>query len=140
MSDYPCCECCLTDPLHPDEHEVPCPTCDNPTADRLRAERDALAAELAHMTEARDNARAEAERLSAAVDAVRALHKAGRWYLEECDHPGCEVESVELSAGELYHADEYELVCETCSGGDLAETDDPTPWPCPTIRAIGAES
>ena len=36
---------------------------------------DALRAELAHMTEARDNARAEVERLSARVEAVRALHQ-----------------------------------------------------------------
>ena len=34
-------------------------------------ERDALRAELAHMTEARDNARAEVERLAAMVEAVR---------------------------------------------------------------------
>ena len=32
---------------------------------------DALRAELAHMTEARDNARAEVERLTAVVEAVR---------------------------------------------------------------------
>ena len=73
--------------------------------------------------------------VSAQVEAVRALHKAGRWYLDECDHPECEVESVELSAGELYHADAYELVCETCTG-DLDGADDPVPWPCPTIRAL----
>ena len=72
MSDYPCCECCLTDPLHPDRHEVSCPTCNNPTADRLRAERAALAAKLAHMTEACDNARAEVERLTAKLDAIEA--------------------------------------------------------------------
>ena len=35
------------------------------------AERDELAADLAHMTEARDNARAEVERLTALVEAVR---------------------------------------------------------------------
>lgn len=37
----------------------------------LLTERDALAAELAHMREARDNARAEVERLTALVEAVR---------------------------------------------------------------------
>ena len=45
---YMCCECCLTYPMHPDQHEVNCPTCDNPVADRLRAERGELAAKLAH--------------------------------------------------------------------------------------------
>ena len=56
MNDYPCCECCLTDPLHPDHHEVSCPTCNNPTADRLRAE-------LTQMREERDNALAKVESL-----------------------------------------------------------------------------
>ena len=45
---------------------------------------DALRAELAHMTEARDNARAEVERLTAKVERVRALpakHPAGGWYM-----------------------------------------------------------
>ena len=37
----------------------------------LQGDRDALRAELAHMTEARDNARAEVERLAATVEAVR---------------------------------------------------------------------
>ena len=39
---------------------------------------------LAHMTEARDNARAEVERLTAKVERVRALpakHPAGGWYM-----------------------------------------------------------
>ena len=39
---------------------------------------------LAHMREARDNARAEVERLTAKVERVRALpakHKAGGWYM-----------------------------------------------------------
>ena len=40
-------------------------------ADALLDEADALRAELAHMTEARDNARAEVERLTAMVEAVR---------------------------------------------------------------------
>ena len=47
-------------------------------------ERDALRAELAHMREARDNARAEVERLTAKVERVRALpakHPAGGWYM-----------------------------------------------------------
>ena len=51
MTAYPCCECCLTDTMHPDQHEVACPTCDNPAAARLRAERGELADKLAHMPE-----------------------------------------------------------------------------------------
>ena len=45
---------------------------------------DALRAELAHMTEARDNARAERDALAAKVERVRALpakHPAGGWYV-----------------------------------------------------------
>ena len=45
---------------------------------------DALRAELAHMTEARDNARAERDALAAKVERVRALpakHPAGGWYM-----------------------------------------------------------
>lgn len=30
MSSHPCCECCQSDPLHPDVHVIPCPTCNNP--------------------------------------------------------------------------------------------------------------
>ena len=54
MNDYPCCECCLTDTMHPDHHDIPCPTCNNPTADRLRA---------------------EVERLTTVVRRVRELHR-----------------------------------------------------------------
>ena len=63
---------------------------------------------LAHMTEARDNARAEVERLTAKVVEVRELHRESRG---------------SLSA--LYP----NPICEC--GKD---------YPCPTIRAIGAES
>jgi biotin synthase-related radical SAM superfamily protein len=56
MRDYPCCECCLTDSLHPDHHEASCPTCNNPAADRLLAE-------LTQMREERDDAQAQVERL-----------------------------------------------------------------------------
>ena len=63
---------------------------------------------LAHMTEARDNARAEVERLTAAVVRARELHRESRG---------------SLSA--LYP----NPICEC--GKD---------YPCPTIRAIGAES
>ena len=41
-------------------------------ADALLDEADALRAELAHMTEARDNARAEVKRLTAKLDAIEA--------------------------------------------------------------------
>ena len=44
----------------------------------LLAEADALRAELAHMTEARDTARAEVERLTAVVRRVRELHRESR--------------------------------------------------------------
>ena len=69
---------------------------------------DSAEARLAHMTEARDNARAEVERLAAAVRRVRELHRESR---------------SSLSA--LYP----NPICEC--GKD---------YPCPTIRAIGAES
>ena len=74
----------------------------------IRAERDALRAELAHMTEDRDSARAEAERLTAAVRRVRELHRESHG-----------------SLAALYP----NPICEC--GKD---------YPCPTIRAIGAES
>ena len=97
---------------------------------------------LAHTTEARDNARAEVERLTGKVEAVRALHEPTFWYTDECDDPECDRECVELWGGELFHADAFERVCETCSGGDLSMIDDePALWPCPTIRALdGGES
>ena len=74
----------------------------------LLNELDTLADRLAHMTEARNNARAEVERLAAAVRRVRELHRESR---------------SSLSA--LYP----NPICEC--GKD---------YPCPTIRAIGAES
>ena len=104
------------------------------------AERDALRAELAHMTEARDNARAEVERLAALVAEVRKLHEPAFWYTDECCDPECDRECVELWVGERFHADVFERVCETCSGGDLSMVDDgPALWPCPTIRALDEE-
>ena len=48
----------------------------------------ALLDHLAHMTEARNNARAEVERLTAKVERVRALHRAVGIYDEcDCDAP-----------------------------------------------------
>ena len=46
MSVYPCCECCLTDTPHPYGHETSCKKCNNPTADRLRAEVEQLTAQI----------------------------------------------------------------------------------------------
>ena len=92
------------------------------------------------MTEARDNARAEVERLAALVAEVRKLHEPAFWYTDECCDPECDRECVELWVGERFHADVFERVCETCSGGDLSMVDDgPALWPCPTIRALDGE-
>lgn len=68
------------------------------------------ATELAHMREARDNARAEVERLTATVEAVRALH--APYY--------------PLRVGCAY--------CEGCEGDEFA------PYPCTTISALGGEA
>ena len=51
MSVYPCCECCLTDTPHPYGHETSCTKCNNPTADRLRAEIDQLVAAVDRVRE-----------------------------------------------------------------------------------------
>ena len=51
MSIYPCCECCLTDTPHPYGHETSCTKCNNPTADRLRAEVDQLVAVIDRVRE-----------------------------------------------------------------------------------------
>ena len=56
--------------------DIPCIAATNPTVVLgLLDDADAPRAELAHMREARDNARAEVERLSAAVRRVRELHR-----------------------------------------------------------------
>ena len=68
--------------------------------------------------------------------AVREIHSPAWWYDEFCDDPSCEQEHVEIDVGDLYHAHPSWLVCECCSGGDLSETDEPAPWPCPTTRAL----
>ena len=93
MSVYPCCECCLTDTPHPYGHETSCKKCNNLTADRLRA---------------------EVERLTAQIEAVRALHVA-------CESPiyciGCSEAAYILDTAE--------------------ELDGDAPlYPCPTIRAL----
>ena len=84
--------------------------------------------------------RAERDALAAAVDRARALHTPVRYYTDPCDDPECEREHVELSVGDYYHGDVFELMCEVCSGGDLSECDydDAVPHPCPTRRALDA--
>ena len=47
-------------------------------SDKDRADAQAMADKLAHMREARDNARAEVERLTAVVRRVRELHRESR--------------------------------------------------------------
>lgn len=83
---------------------------------------------------------AEAERLRESVQRVREMHSPAKWYDDFCDDPECDREYVEISLYELYHSDTHKPACEMCSGGDLSETNEPTPWPCPTIHALdGAE-
>ena len=70
---------------------------------------DALRAELAHMTEARDNARAEVERLTAQVERVRALADEwtynGGW--DDGSHAygtDCVVQALDYAAAKLRRA------------------------------------
>ena len=93
------------------------------------------ATELTHMTEARDNARAEVERLSAQVERVRELHE--RWPIHgDGDHP------EDCDCG-----DPWVTVCRLCctDGKDQHETcavyhdHGPDKPICPTIAAIGGE-
>lgn len=166
MTAYPCCECCLTDTMHPDQHEVACPTCHNPAANRLRAERDELADKLAHMREARDNARAEVERLTALIDAVRKLHAPETWWQwdddsgysygdasEAADDSGCDCPYAPEPSADLAHTAECLArltsfaICTECAriehsdaerqGGDFSGYAE-AHYPCPTIRALDA--
>ena len=97
---------------------------------------DALRAELAHMTEARDNARAEVERLTAKVERVRAMHRPA--YNDAARSPLC----PDCAAKAGVHpcgcwADtDYEPVCAVCNEGHKGMS---VPWPCPTIRALDEE-
>ena len=108
------------------------------TADMLAADR--LRRELAYMAEARDNARAEVERLSAQLDAVRALHGPRVVQVlgpvcsaEECDHEdACPLVDYTVcghcyDVGDGAHPYAYE------EGGlqDVAH-------PCATYRALDA--
>ena len=106
---------------------------------------DALRAELAHMREARDNARAEVKRLTAQVERVRALHRPVGIY-DECacsDEAKAEghedVEDVGLTCNRMY------TVCAECCRDDVYQTEDCANYHdhkpdeahhCPTIRAL----
>ena len=74
-------------------------------------ERDTLADRLAHMTEARDNARAEVERLTAQVERVRALADEwtykGEFGWDDGSHaygPDCEGQALDYAAAKLRRA------------------------------------
>ena len=75
---------------------------------------------LAHMTEARDNARAEVERLGAMVERVRELHASS----------GDEESQGYLPGGG------YGFISPYCTGCEASD-EYATAWPCPTIAAIG---
>ena len=75
-----------------------------------------------HESEARDNARAEVERLSAQVEAVRALHASS----------GDEESQGYLPGGG------YGFIAPYCTGC-VASDEYATAWPCPTIRALDGE-
>ena len=82
---------------------------------------DALRAELAHMTEARDNARAEAKRLTAIVEAVRALHQPKHY-------ADADMRAIAPS-----------LPAEVC-GDCWGRGDSAVPWPCPTAHILDADA
>ena len=74
-------------------------------------ERDTLADRLAHMTEARDNARAEVERLTALVERVRELADEwtykGEFGWDDGSHaygPDCEGQALDYAAAKLSRA------------------------------------
>ena len=94
-------------------------------SDKDRADAQAMADKLAHMLEARDNARAEVERLTALIDAVRKLHR--EVTIEDFD--------LECVLGMCGHKLKCPpLVVKGCAhcGADV------DPYPCPTIRALDA--
>ena len=117
------------------------------TADMLAADR--LRRELAYMAEARDNARAEVERLSAQLNAVRALHRPVGIYDEcECSAEAKaegheDVEEVGLTCNRMY------TVCAECCRDDVYQTEGCASYHdhkpdeahhCPTIRALDEEA
>ena len=110
-------------------------------------ERDALRAELAHMREARDAARAEVDALAAKVARVRALHRAVSIYDEcDCDAPDpathFDVDDVGLTCNLMYR------VCAECCRDNMYQTEGcasyhahhiDEDYHCPTIRALDEE-
>lgn len=106
---------------------------------------DTAADHLAHMTEARDNARAEVERLTAQVEAVRKLHRPDH-YLGEPGDADCP-HDADYEGPRHFENDEGMWLCEDTASDESYCTGCPTDWdgeredyPCPTIRAFGAES
>ena len=94
---------------------------------------------LAHMTEARDNARAEVGRLAARVEQVRALHYAADNDVTRT--PVCETCHGKAGVHECgcWASEDRQPVCGHCNEGDKGIS---VAWPCPTIRIldVGAES
>ena len=76
---------------------------------------------LAHMREARDNARAEVERLTAKVERVRELHKSSG----DAETQG-------------YTGLGYGYISPYCMG-EVASDEYGVPWPCETIRDLDEE-
>lgn len=122
---------------------------------------------LAHMTEARDNARAEVERLGAAVERVREMHeRESFWqyhrdqehsYLtreEAADDSGCDCPDTSVPFAPFAHTPEclatisHFDVCSECARIEYADAGRQAHgefsgyaealWPCPTIRALDA--
>ena len=90
---------------------------------------------LAHMAEARDNV--EVEGLTARVERVRALHYAADNDVTRT--PACEACHGKAGVHECgcWASEDRQPVCGHCNEGDKGIS---VAWPCPTIRAIGAES
>ena len=100
---------------------------------------------LAHMTEARDNARAEVERLSAQVEAVRALHRPDHYFGEpgdaDCPH------DADYEGPRHFEGEDDMWLCEDTASEESYCAGCPTDWdgeregyPCPTIRALDGET
>ena len=100
---------------------------------------DSAESALAHMREARDNARAEVEGLTARVERVRALHYAAD--NDVARTPACETCHGKAGVHECgcWASEDRQPVCGHCNEGDKGIS---VAWPCPTIRALdgGAES
>ncbi len=105
----------------------------------LLDEADALRAELAHMREARDNARTEVERLTARAERVRALHYAADNDVTRT--PVCETCHGKAGVHECgcWASEDRQPVCGHCNEGDKGIS---VAWPCPTLRILdgGVES